>query len=90
MSNIAPHSKAQFDPMRHMLRQDILFLETGAHVLPTWTKTLQDYSSHHFVQIPKLAHLDLCPVRALIELLNTRPLHKKAPLIVHRDPPFTQ
>ena len=88
MSNIAPHSKAHFDPMRHMLRQDILFLEPGAHVLLKWTKTLQDSSSHHFVQIPRLTNPDLCPVRALIELLNTRPLHKKAPLFVHKDPPF--
>ena len=88
MSNIAPHSKGQFDPVRHMLRQDILFLEPGAHVLLKWTKTLQDYSSYHFVQIPKLTNPDLFPVRALLELLNIRPLYKKAPLFVHRDPPF--
>ena len=33
ISNIAPHSKAQFNPMRHILRQDILFLKPRAHVL---------------------------------------------------------
>ena len=88
MSNIAPHSKAQFDPMKHMLRQDILFLNPSAHVLLKWTKTLQDYSSHHFVQIPKLTNLDLCPVQAIRDLMETRPLPSHAPLFVHSTPPF--
>ena len=46
---MAPHFKGQFDPMRHILRQDILFLEPGAHVLLKWTNILQDKSAHHFV-----------------------------------------
>ena len=88
MSNIAPHSKAQFNPMKHILRQDILFLNPGAHVLLKWTKTLQDYSSHHFVQIPKLKNLDLCPVQAIQDLMESRPLPSHAPLFVHSTPPF--
>ena len=88
MSNIAPHSKALFSPLKHMLRQDILFLDPGAHVLLKWTKTLQDTSSHHFVQIPRLQNPDLCPVQALKELMHTRPLPKHAPLFVHKFPPF--
>ena len=53
MSNIAPHSNGKFDPLRHIFRQDILFLDPGAHDLLKWTKTLQDNSAHHFVQIPR-------------------------------------
>ena len=90
MSNIAPHSKAQFNPMKHILRQDIFFLEPGTHVLLKWTKTLQDSSSHHFVQIPKLANPELYPVRALLDFIYTRPLPKHAPLFVHRSHLFTQ
>ena len=29
MSNVAPHSRAQFDPNRHFLRQDLLFASSG-------------------------------------------------------------
>ena len=88
MSNIAPHFKGQFDPIRHILRQDILFLETGAHVHLKWTKSLQENLGHHFVQIPRFTNPDLCPVKALVELLESRPLPKHAPLCVHKNPPF--
>ena len=89
MSNIAPHSKAAFDPYRHILRQDVLFLHPGAHILLKWTKTLQDRSAHHFVQIPNLKNPRLCPVRAIKELIESRPLHPQAPLFVHKNSPYT-
>ena len=41
-SNIAPHSRSQFDPRRHFLRQDLIFGPPGAHLVIKWTKTLQD------------------------------------------------
>ena len=59
MSNMAPHSKFKFDPSRHFLRLDIIFADPGAHILVKWTKTLQDRSAHHFVQIPALKNLSL-------------------------------
>ena len=61
MSNIAPHPKLAFDPYRHILRQDVLFLHPGAHILLKWTKTLQDRSAYHFDQIPKLETLIYVP-----------------------------
>ena len=72
MSNIAPHSRFKFDRNKHILRQDILFLPPGAHILLKWTKTLQDSSAHHFVQIPVLKNPTLCPVRAIKKLLRSR------------------
>ena len=89
MSNIAPHSKLAFDPYRHILRQDVLFLHPGAHILLKWTKTLQDRSAHHFVQIPKLENPHLCPIRAIGELMQSRPLPHHAPLFVHKNYPHT-
>ena len=62
MSNIAPHYTFKFDTNKHILRQDILFLPPGAHILLKWTKTLQESSAHHFVQIPTLSNTNLCPV----------------------------
>ena len=87
MSNIAPHSKSAFVPFRHILRQDVLFLHPGAHILLKWTKTLQDRSAHHFVQIPKLINSHLCPVKAIQELMQSKPLPPHAPLFVHKNYP---
>ena len=87
MSNIAPHSKSAFDPFRHILHQGMLFLHPGSPILLKWTKTLQDRSAHHFVQIPKLINSHLCPVKAIQELMQSRPLPPHAPLFVHKNYP---
>ena len=88
MFNIAPHSRFKFDRNKHILRQDIIFLPPGAHILLKWTKTLQDSSAHHFVQIPALKNPTLCPVRAIKKLLRSRDLSRSAPLFAHNSPPF--
>ena len=85
---MAPNSRFKFDSNRHFLRHDIIFHYPGAHVLLKWTKTLQESSSHHLVQIPLLANPILCPVRALQELIQSRPLPPSSPLFVHKSPPF--
>ena len=78
MSNVAPHSKLKFDPMVHILRQDTLFLPPGAHILLKWTKTLQESSAHHFVQ-----------VKALKNLLSSHDLPPQAPLFAHAKFPHS-
>ena len=88
MSNVAPHSRYKFDTNTHILRQDIIFQQPGAHILIKWTKTLQDRSAHHFVQIPALHNKNLCPVLALQQLLDSRPLPPSAPLFAHKTSPF--
>ena len=88
MSSIAPHSRFKLDSHKHLLRQDIIFAEPGAHILIKWSKTLQDRSAHHFVQIPVLKNPLFCPVLALRNLLNSRPMLPSAPLFIHQFPPF--
>ena len=90
MSNIAPHSLKAFDVNRHFLRQDLIFHYPGAHLLVKWTKTLQDNRSHHWVQLPKLENIYLCPVRALSALLSSRKLPPTAPLFANNFSPLTQ
>ena len=89
MSNVAPHSRFKFDPNRHFLRHDIIFHHPGAHVLLKWTKTLQETSSHHLVQIPLLSNVILCPVRALKEPMQSRPLPPSSPFLFIIFPPST-
>ena len=58
MPNVAPHSRVKFDP----------------HILVKWTKTLQEKSAHHFVQVPSLRNKVSCPVSAIQQLLASRKL----------------
>ena len=88
MSNMAPHSRYKFDGNRHFLRQDIIFAPPGAHILLKWTKTLQESTAHHFVQLPALSNPILCPVLALKKLLASRHLPNTSPLFVHPHPPY--
>ena len=88
MSNIAPHSRFKFNFNRHILRQDVIFAPPGAHILLKWTKTFQERSAHHFVQIPALKNITICPVHALQHLLESRPLSPSSPIFVHSLPPF--
>ena len=88
MSNIAPHSRFKFDITKHILRQDVLFLEPGAHILLKWTKTLQDSAAHNIVQIPALKNKILCPVLAIKHLLKSRNIPPSDPLFAHNYSPF--
>ena len=88
MSNIAPHSRYKFDKNKHILRQDIIFAEPGAHVSLKWTKTLQESSAHHFVQLPTLSNSVVCPVLALKKPIAPRPLPPYFPLFAHPHPPY--
>ena len=87
MSNIAPNSRFRFDKNRHILRQDIIFAHPGTHALLKWTKTLQQSSAHHFVQIPALSNSVICPVSALSDLLASRNTPPDSPLFAHINPP---
>ena len=90
MSNIAPHSLAEFDSSKHFLRQDIIFGPPGAHLIIKWTKTLQEHKSHHVIQIPSIDNIFLCPVRALQALLKSRPLPPSSPLFANFSHPHSQ
>ena len=90
MSNIAPLSIGKFDPSVHILRQDVIFADPGIHLILKWTKTLQERSAHHFVQLPHLKNKWLCPVTAIRDLLLSRPLPNNAPLFALSSPPHLQ
>ena len=87
MSNVAPHSRSQFDPSTHVLHHALIFGHPVAHLVIKWTKTLQDNKSHHVVQLPEIDNLYLCPVKAFKALLSTRQLPRTTPLFATNTPP---
>ena len=80
ISNIAPHAKALFDPTMHLLRKDVFFYNPGCHIKIKWSKTNQSKRNVHWLQLPQLKTLSICPVRALYQLLESRQLPPEAPL----------
>ena len=53
-------------------------------MLIKWATTLQDRVGHHLIQIPKIHHPYLCPVQALLQLLQSRPLPPTFPLFASK------
>ena len=87
MSNIAPNSVSVFDYSKHLSRQDVICAPPGAHDLIKWTKALQERVGHYVIQIPEIHHPHLCPVRALMEMLQSRPLPPTFPLFTSKGFP---
>ena len=90
MSNIAPHSRNQFDKNKHFLRKDVVSGPPGEHFILKWSKTLQNHKSRHVVQIPCINNPYLSSVTALTSLLHTRQLTDDAPLFANMSPPHFQ
>ena len=86
VSNVAPPSAKAFDPIRHILRSDVIFGRPGAHIIIKWGKSMQSASSHRVVQIPALPSLPICPVSALSALLSYAPTPPSIPLFIIPSP----
>ena len=65
ISNLAPHSYAQFDLSRHLTPADITFKKSTILVQLKWSKTMQTCDKIHTIVLPKLGPSILCPVSAL-------------------------
>ena len=65
LSNVLPHSSAQFDITRHLTRGDVIFGQHLCTVLMKWSKTMQDHRETTTTAIPALGSSALCPVMAL-------------------------
>ena len=82
LSNIIPHSVASFDLTRHLARSDIIFAHDTAVILIKWSKTIQDRKKTTTISIPNLGKSPLCPINALLNMLQKIPAHKNAPLFM--------
>ena len=65
ISNVAPHSYAQFDTTRHLTRSDVKFTKCGIRISLKWSKTMQTRDKVHVITLPLLHPSPLCPVYAL-------------------------
>ena len=65
LSNLAPHSIAEFDCTRHFTGGDIFFQHNEVHLLLKWSKTIQFRDECRLVTLPKLGASPICPYGAL-------------------------
>ena len=56
------------------------FSSPGAHILITWSKTIQAKNSARVLKIPHLGSTPICPVQALKNLLLITPPGRNKPL----------
>ena len=71
ISNLVPHSIASYDPLKQLLRGDIIFANPGVHMIIKWSKTLQNKDKVKVLKVPSLGTSPLCPVAALKKILLT-------------------
>ena len=82
ISNILPHSAAQFDSSRHLCKGDLISSANSVVIIIKWSKTLQDRKKVATVTIPALGASPLCPLNALKKLLHIHPLTDDHPLFI--------
>ena len=64
LSNLVPHTKDQFSPLKHLTPGDLFFKNDTAIILLKWSKTLQFNNQVKLLHISMLNN-HLCPVAAL-------------------------
>ena len=75
-------SVLSFDPKKQLVQGDMKFAASGAVLLIKWAKNLQRSDQYHEVRVPVLsAHLEACPTRALVELVQREPGIPASPLV---------
>ena len=80
LSNIAPHTKAEFDSTKHITGGDVFFLENEVRMLLKWSKTIQFRDQYKLVVLPKLGVSSFCPYQALKQVMSLYNPSKNAPL----------
>ena len=84
LSNLVSHKSADFSPLYHLARADIIFAHPGIQVIIKWSKTMQTRDIVKILKIPHLGANLICPVRALKNLLAITPGSNNHPLFQYK------
>jgi hypothetical protein len=72
-SNVAPRSRADYDPTRHTRRSDVTLTPTGSVISLKWTKTLQKRGRPIRIPLPRIPGSSLCPTQAFVTMCQLIP-----------------
>ena len=84
LSNLTPHCVKSFDPLKHLTKEDIISTPGGMSILVKWSKTMQFNDQVRLVHLPVLNN-ELCPVKALSNLLLISPHGNDRPLFQYKS-----
>jgi integrase len=68
ISNVAPASRAAFDPIRSLRRGDVYIKNNILYIHLRWTKTLQRYRQAATILLYPIPGSPLCPLQAFMQL----------------------
>ena len=80
ISNLLPKSSLTFEPHFTILRQDVALPPQHATITLKSTKSRQSRSKLSYVQVPRLNNSNLCPFRAVSQLLALEPFMARSGL----------
>ena len=72
-SNVMVNSKADFDPAKHLRRQDLNFTKDGLQVTIRWTKTVQYRERVLTIPYPWKKGEKLCPTQGVYQAVRLTP-----------------
>lgn len=80
-SNLAPPTRASFDPTRHSCRQDVRFAPPGLIFNMKWAKNMQHVEQGREVPLPVVEETLLCPVQSFRDMCSAIPAARCDPLL---------
>ena len=86
LANIVPPSLRQFDPRRHLTRDDVVFTAHGLFVTFRCTKTIQFGERLLHIPLLSIPGSPLCPVSAYRRMIELIPAHRSCPVFLLPGP----
>ena len=80
LSNLVPHTVAQFSPLKHLARGDVILRSDKLVLILKWSKTMQTNNQIKLITVPRIPNCSICPVVAIKNLLDLTPKGANLPL----------
>ena len=65
LSNLVPHTVAQFSPLKHLARGDVILGSDKLVLILKWSKTMQSNNQIKLITVPRIPNSSICPVAAI-------------------------
>ena len=75
-----PHTVAQFSPLKHLARGDVILRPDKLVLILKWSKSLQNNNQIKLITVPRIPYSTICPVAAIKNLLDLTPKGSNLPL----------
>ena len=81
LSNLVPHTVAQFSPLKHLARGDVILRLDKLLLILKWSKPIQSNNQIKLITVPRISNSSICPVAAIKNLLDLTPRGSNLPLL---------